>query len=410
MELRPGYKRSEGGVTPPEWQILPIGEIARFSSGMPISVTSLHALSSEFPVPVFGGNGIAGYTRDALTLEPTVIVGRVGQKCGTVYLSDGPAWVTDNALYPQHFHRPVDVHFLAMSLAHAKLNNVRNRNDLPLITQTILQDVRIACPPLPEQRAIAAALSDVDALIASLDRLIAKKRDIKQAAMQQLLTGKTRLPGFNGEDGGKSGYRQTELGVMPEDWETRSLKAVAEIVGGGTPRTSVTEYWDGSIPWVSAGDVSQAPGRYVLDTADCISELGLASCPAKILPQGTIVIVARGTVGKMAQLGGAMAFNQTCYGLRPRAGLDQDYLYYSMKYSVESLKSLTYGTIFGTITTQSFLQWKIPLPPLHEQRAIATVLSDMDAEIAALEVRRDKTRLLKQGMMQELLTGRTRLI
>ncbi len=208
----------------------------------------------------------------------------------------------------------------------------------------------------------------------------------------------------------KPGYKQSEVGVIPEDWEAEGLGRVVEIVGGGTPSTRVTEYWDGLIPWASAGDVSRALGRYVFDTADHISELGLASCPAKILPTGTVVIISRGaTVGRMAQLGRNMAFNQTCYGLTANARLHQDYLYYAMRYFINALKSLTYGTTFGTVTTQSFQHWMIPLPPRSEQRAIATALSDVDTLIGAIDKLIAKKRDLKQAAMQQLLAGQTRL-
>ena len=164
----------------------------------------------------------------------------------------------------------------------------------------------------------------------------------------------------------KPGYKQTEVGVIPEDWEVKRIGTIAAIFGGGTPSTTVSEYWDGQIPWVSAGDVSRSNGRYIRNTADSISKIGLASCSARIMPTGTTVIIARGaTVGRMAQLGSAMAFNQTCYGLLPVGGTDQNYLYYAMLFSVNSMRALTYGTIFGTITTNSFEQWQIPFPPPH---------------------------------------------
>ena len=202
--VKPAYKETDVGVIPEDWDAVSIGTLANFTSGSGISIAELSGLSSDTPVPVFGGNGIAGYTSRALVTEPVVIVGRVGQKCGEVYLTDGPAWITDNALYPRTIRRNLDVHFLAMALKVAGLNNVKNRNDLPLVTQSILHAVRIPWPPdVLEQRAIGEALSDVDALLGALDRLIAKKRDLKQAAMQQLLTGQTRLPGFDGEWGVK---------------------------------------------------------------------------------------------------------------------------------------------------------------------------------------------------------------
>ncbi len=211
--------------------------------------------------------------------------------------------------------------------------------------------------------------------------------------------------------GVKAGYQQTEVGVIPEDWDEKSIRSISEIVGGGTPSTTVSEYWGGEIDWVSAGDISNADGRYVQDTAYHITKLGLEACPANIVPQQTTIIIARGaTVGRMAQIKREMSFNQTCYGLLSKDGFDKNYLYYSMLFSVDSIIALSYGTIFGTITTNSFDEWKIPVPPtLAEQEAIAEALSDADALIEALEGLIAKKRLVKQGAMQELLIGKKRL-
>ena len=210
----------------------------------------------------------------------------------------------------------------------------------------------------------------------------------------------------------KPGYKQTDLGDIPESWEIKSINNIAEILGGGTPNTFVSQYWDGQIPWVSAGDVSRANGRYIYDTMGHISEIGLASCPTNIVPAGTSIIIARGaTTGRIAQLEKAMAFNQTCYALIPIDGFDQNFLYYGLLFSVNSLNSLKYGTTFSAITTNSFDGWKIPVPPtLTEQKAIAEVLSDADALIESLEALILKKSQIKQGAMQELLTGQRRLL
>ncbi|MFZ5922101.1 MAG: restriction endonuclease subunit S [Chloroflexota bacterium] len=209
----------------------------------------------------------------------------------------------------------------------------------------------------------------------------------------------------------KAGFKETEIGIIPEDWDLKSIDTIAKIEGGGTPSTQIDEYWDGQIPWISAGDISNAKGRYVKETEFFISELGLSNSPTKILPKDTTIIIARGaTVGRMAQLGKDMAFNQTCYCLLPKDGLDKHYLYYSMLFSVNSIIAMSYGTIFGTITTNSFRDWFIPLPPLAEQEAIAEALSDADALIEALEQLLAKKRQVKQGAMQELLTGKKRVV
>jgi len=388
---RPGYKKTKEGVIPADWEVVPLGRIAKFSSGALINVASLHEQSSDYPVPVFGGNGISGYTRDALMSGPTIIVGRVGQKCGMVHFSEGPAWITDNALYPVHFQREAHPQFLALALQHVRLNDVRNRNDLPLVTQSILDAVRIAWPPeISEQRAIAAALGDVDSLIRSLDQLIAKKRDLKQAAMQQLLTGKQRLPGFDGE------WREGQLGDVIE-----------KLVGGGTPSRSNPAYWGNEIQWATVKDIATFNPHW---TQEAITRQGLKNSSSNLIPAGTLITSTRMALGKAIIYEVDVAINQDLKALFPKQNVSVKYLYYWLEHNTRMIGELGNGSTVKGISISDLKGIPFLLAPIPEQSAIATVLSDMDAEITALEQRRDKTRALKQGMMQELLTGRIRLI
>jgi type I restriction enzyme S subunit len=168
---------------------------------------------------------------------------------------------------------------------------------------------------------------------------------------------------------------------MVSEWPNVVISHVATPVIGGTPSRSVAEYWGGDIPWATAKDVAAVSGRYLEHVEEYISEEGLKNSAAKLLPKGTIVITARGTVGALAQLGRAMAFNQTCYALLPTDALDNDFLFYALKGTLAEMRALTYGTVFETITTQTFDHWLIPLPPLPEQRAIAHILGTLDDKI-----------------------------
>jgi type I restriction enzyme S subunit len=236
-------------------------------------------------------------------------------------------------------------------------------------------------------------LSDVDALLGGLDRLIAKKRDLKQAAMQQLLTGQTRLPGFHGE------------------WEVKRIVELTSCVAGGTPSTFISAYWGGSIKWMSSGELHL---KRVEDVAARITEDGLRNSAATVLPKRCVLIGLAGqgkTRGTVAINMVELSTNQSIGAVLPSPAFIPEYLFYHLDRRYAELRELSSGGggrgglnlgLIGSIT--------IPLPAIAEQSAIAAVLSDMDAEIAALEARRDKTRALKQGMMQELLTGRTRLV
>ncbi len=267
-----------------------------------------------------------------------------------------------------------------------------------------LRTYPIPVPPTAgEQRAIAEALSDVDELITSLDRLIAKMRDVKQGAMQQLLTGKTRLPGFTGS----GRLKHTEVGPIPEEWSASPLGSFCSCYSGGTPSTENSRYYGGDIPWITSSDLNDVR---VIEVAGRITHEGLANSAAKIVAPQTLLLALYGaTSGVCAITEIRAAINQAVLAIVPR-GVATQYLFQYLRYRRDFYaRTYTQGgqPNFSGEIVKSFV---VPVPLLREQSAIADVLSDMDAEIAALEARRDKTKLLKQGMMQELLTGKTRLV
>ena len=270
---------------------------------------------------------------------------------------------------------------------------------VPHINLGILRDIPVQLPPLPEQRAIATALSDVDALLGALERLIAKKRDLKQAAMQQLLTGKVRLPGFHGE------------------WEVKTLGDLGSTYGGLTGKTKA--------------DFGEGIGHYVTFMnvmTNVVIDCGLFE-RVKVSPTESQNRVVKGDllfngssetpeeVSMCAVLTAdvpALFLNSFCFGFRfcDAAKADGLFLAYYLrsKEGGELMKSLAQGSTRYNLSKAALLKSPLRLPTLAEQTAIAVVLTDMDAELAVLEQRQSKTRALKQGMMQELLTGRTRLV
>jgi len=231
--------------------------------------------------------------------------------------------------------------------------------------------VNPSIPPIEEQRAIAAALSDVDALIDALERLIAKKRALKTAAMQQLLTGKTRLPGFSGE------------------WEMKRLGELAELYQPETISAKV--FTDSGYPVYGANGIV---GYY--------PEYNHEEWQVAVTCRGSTCGVVNKTVNKCWITGNAMV-------VKPEKNIDKLFLYYLLNNS--DLSECITGTGQPQIVRNSLSNFETYIPvDIKEQTAIAQILSDIDAEIEALEARRDKTRAIKEGMMQELLTGRIRLI
>jgi type I restriction enzyme S subunit len=321
-----------------------------------------------------------------------------GGEVGRAAIWDAPI---EECYYQKALHRLRPLRGFNVQLMPAILHQWSSRGLLTnYVTQTSIahlprdrfMEVPIPLPPSPEQRAIASVLSDCDALLGGLDRLIIKKRDLKQGVVQQLLTGQTRLPGFHGE------------------WEIQLLGNVAEIVSGGTPRTNEPSYWNGDINWCTPTDITSCRGKYLIETERSISRRGLSNSGAHLLPAGALLLCSRATIGDMRIAGREVCTNQGFKSLICRSGMNNEFLYYKLLTMKQKMIELSFGSTFLEISKRNVAALEVPKPNLPEQTAIAAVLSDIDAELAALEARRDKTRALKQAMMQELLTGKTRLV
>ena len=394
--VTPGYKQTEVGVIPEEWEVKHLGELSEFitsgSRGWAAFYSETGALfirsqnlrdgtlsfeDSQYVRPPSCAEGNrTKVTRNDLLITIT------GNSVGNVALVDrelAEAYISQHVglvrLSKPEVGRYINRFLSPNSPGNKQIAQSQSGQSKPGLNLQNLRDFWIALPPTePEHRAIAEALSDVDALLGGLDRLIAKKRDLKQAAMQQLLTGQTRLPGFHGE------------------WDVKRLGDVASISKGTQLHSSETDeggkfaHLNGGITPSSYTHKSNTDGNTI-----AISEGG-NSC---------------GFVQFMTEpywCGGH------CYSVIPN-GVDNHFLYHALKGQQSAIMGLRVGSGLPNVQKTGLLDFKIELPStLPEQIAIAEVLSEMDAELTALEQRREKTHALKQGMMQELLTGRMRLV
>jgi type I restriction enzyme S subunit len=238
-------------------------------------------------------------------------------------------------------------------------------------------------PSISEQTAIATAISDANALINSLEKLIAKKRNIKQGAMQKLL--------------------------QPKDgWEFKKLGEIAEIIGGGTPSTFIPDYWNGSINWFTPTEIGKS--KYTFESLRKITNEGLSNCSGKILPIGTVLLTSRAGIGDVSILMCEGCTNQGFQSLVAKDGYSNEYIYYLMITLKSILLQNASGSTFLEISPKKIKQIEIFIPSKEEQIQIAKILSDMDSEIVALETKLEKYKNIKLGMMQTLLTGTIRLV
>jgi type I restriction enzyme S subunit len=410
-QLPEGYKQTEVGVIPEDWEIKPLGDFISLQRGYDLTVRERRPGN----IPVMGAAGQNGFHSEALVEGPGIVLGRSGASYGQVHYCESDYWPHNTGLYATDLHGndPLFTFYFLDSLDFSRYNSGGAQQSL---NRNFIYPILIAVPDVKEQRAIATALSDVDALIAALDKLIAKKRHLKTATMQQLLTGKKRLPG-NPVMFGPSidnyqlpkGYKQTEVGVIPEDWEVKQLGAIgAKFLNGGTPSTKNVEYWSGEIPWITGADIV---GQEVTEIRRFITSDAIKNSATNLVEKGNLLIVTRTGVGKIAIAPFDVAISQDLTGVY----LDADqastsFIFSYFEYYSDALRSLNQGTSIAGITREVLISAEVILPSVEEQRAIATVLSDMDSEIAAIEARRAKTQAIKQGMMQQLLTGKVRLV
>ena len=188
-------------------------------------------------------------------------------------------------------------------------------------------------------------------------------------------------------------------------WNRVPLIDYIELIGGGTPKTTVPEYWNGNIPWLSVKDFNNDK-RYVYSTEKHISQSGFENSPTKMLHKDDIIISARGTVGEIAMIPFDMAFNQSCYGIRASRGIDQPFLYYLLKNCISQLKRMTHGSVFDTITRDTFANIEVDIPDAETQKRISSVLADIDNKIEVNDAINDDFLRLMQEAGYEIKTGK----
>lgn len=245
-------------------------------------------------------------------------------------------------------------------------------------------------PTLPEQHHIASALTSIDNLISSLGKLIEKKKNIKQGAMQQLLTGKMRLKEFT------------------EPWVYRKISEIATTSSGGTPSRSIPNYYYGDIKWFTTTELKD---NYLYDSVEHITREALNNSSAKMFSANTILMAMYGaTIGKLGVLKEPSTTNQACCAIKCN-DIVEIFLFYILLYNRKSIIEKGCGAGQPNISQAIVNELSFLVPPCEkEQQAIANILSKMDNEITALEAKRAKYEAIKQGMMQQLLTGKIRLI
>lgn len=408
-----GYKNTEVGVTPEDWKVTTIGDFAPLQRGFDLPTTQVEA--GEYPVVY--SNGILRSHKIFQVNGAGIVTGRSGT-IGKVHYVERDFWPHNTTLWVTSFSGS-DVKFVYYLFNSIGFERFKSGSGVPTLNRNDAHIFKIAVPSnVKEQTAIATALSDVDNLLQSLERLISKKEAIKTATMQQLLTGKTRLPEFaTRDDGSKKGFKQTELGRTPEDWEIISVDECTIKVGSGkTPTGGSSVYVNSGRPFIRSQNIGW--GKLKLsDVAYITDEIHQTFLGSEIEAFDVLLNITGASIGRCTKadtrIAGGNVNQHVCVIRTNRNKLIPTVLVelINSNFGQKQIDSYQAGGNREGLNFKQVRQLRFVISnSIEEQTAIATTLSDMDIEIQALRDRLTKTQDIKQGMMQQLLTGKIRLV
>lgn len=285
--------------------------------------------------------------------------------------------------------KQLDIYFLYYLLRTENYRNeIKASSSGSVIKHTSpdrIRNYRFSLPPLPEQRAIAEVLGALDDKIELNRRMNDTLESMARAVFRDMMKDEN------------------------ENWKHGSVLELADLLSGGTPSTSAGAYWNGNIGWVSAKDVSNADGVFLLDTEKKITQAGIENSSTKLLSEKTTIITARGTVGAHCMLGKAMTMNQTNYGLKAKEGIGDYFIYFTLSEMIEQLKQQSYGTIFDTITTRTFQNSLCVHPPIEEIRDFENQVTPLMEAVLNNQRQSRTLASLRDTLLPKLMRGKVRV-
>ncbi|TNE71440.1 restriction endonuclease subunit S [bacterium] len=364
-----------------EWKEFKIGQLLILEYGK--SLTDYRSGKGKYNV--FGTNGKIGLSDFFLYDEPALIIGRKGAY-REVHLANEPFFVIDTAFYTKKKNELANTSFMYYWFKNVDINAMDSGSAIPSTNRDEVYDLDIKLPPLQEQKTIASVLSSLDDKIDLLHR--------QNATLEKMA---------------ETLFRQWFVEEAKEDWEVTTLYDAIELVGGGTPKTSVEEYWNGNIKWLSGGDIVSNHKSIITSSEKTITEEGLNNSSAKLLPKFSTVISARGTVGKYCILSEPMAYSQSNYGIKPKYQDCYFFTYLLINHLVEELNSAAYGSVFDTITTNTFKGLEITIPPENEIRAIESNVESYFIKILNNQNQIHTLTTMRDTLLPKLMSGEVRI-
>ena len=342
-----------------EWKEYKLDEIADIYNNKRIPLSSIVRSKRQGKYPYYGASGIVDYIDDYIFDGDYILISEDGEnlrsrKTPIAFRAQGKFWVNNHAHIIQGKDKFLN-NWISYFFKNLNVSPYLTGAVQPKLNKENLLRIPIPIPDFESASIITEILSSLDDKIELNNNINKELEKLAQTLFKQWFI-EFEFPDENGEPYQSSGGEmvESELGMIPKNWEVRKLSALIRLTGGGTPKRSNAEYWDGKIKWFSIQDIPNDSQVFVVDTKEKITELGLNKSSTKLLPRGTTIITARGTVGKLALVAEPMAMNQSCYGVNGASGLGEFYTYFNLKNAVEKLRQNVHGAVFDTITSNTF--------------------------------------------------------
>ena len=342
-------------------------------------------------IPVISSSGVNSFHSDAKVEGPGVVIGRKGS-LGTVHYVEGPYWPHDTTLWSKDLkgNYPRFVFYFLQTLGLERYN-VGNAN--PTLNRNHIHDLEILLPEHQIQVEIVRILSAYDDLIENNKRRIQLLEESARLLYTEWFV-RLRFPGHE--------HVRVVDGV-PEGWERKNALEVMDVLGGGTPKTTNTRYWDGDIPFYTPKD--SAASAYVGTTEKKLTEEGLKNCNSKLFPKDTVFITARGTVGKINLAQTDMAMNQSCYALIAKQPINQYFLYFALIDGVEQFRSRAVGSVFDAIIIDTFKKIPFTVPNRNLIESFTTLTTPTIRQIDVLSKENQKLAAARDLLLPRLMNG-----
>jgi type I restriction enzyme S subunit len=408
--LPQGYKMTELGAIPEEWEVVRLGEVANVVMGQSPPGSSYNEKGEG--LPFLQGKAEFGsmhpkhikYTTVPMKIAPkNSVLLSVRAPVGDVNIAD-IEYCIGRGLSSISLKNGNDI-FLFYMLDHLKgeFEKEGTGSIFKAITKAKLMNLPLPIPPLPEQQKIAAVLSAVQEAKEKTEAVINAAKELKKSMMKHLFTyGTVSL-----QEAEKISLKETEIGLVPEDWEVVKLGKVAETYSGGTPNRNHKEYFEGEIGWLKSGELDN---NYVYTTKEFITEEALKKSSAKYVENNTLLVAMYGaTSGKVGLAKTKLTINQAICAIKPNIKFCSEFYFFYFQTIRDRLLSMRYGGAQPNLNQQILQNIKIPLPPLHVQQKIASILSTIDEKIQAEEAKKKALEDLFRSLLNNLMSGKIRV-